>query len=69
MARLENPAQFERAYPNVAPSRSVLKSVLLLAALLAYAAGSVLLYSVVASSVTESVSQGNDPALLQFVGP
>jgi hypothetical protein len=37
--------------------------------LLAYAAGFVILYPLVASSVAESVSAGNDPALLQFVGP
>ena len=69
MSRFENPAQFDTAYPNVAPSRSALKTFLLLAALLAYAAGFVILYPIVASSVTKSVSQGNDPALLQFVGP
>ena len=38
-------------------------------ALLAYAVGFVLLYPVVASSVAKSISDGNDPALLQFVGP
>ena len=69
MSRFENPAQFDAAYPNVAPSRTALKTFLLLAALLAYAAGFVILYPIVASSVAESVSQGNDPALLQFVGP
>jgi hypothetical protein len=37
--------------------------------LLAYAAGFVILYPMVASSVAESVAQGNNPALLQFVGP
>jgi hypothetical protein len=42
---------------------------LLLAALLAYAAGFLVLYPVVAGSVAKSVSEGNDPALLQFVGP
>ena len=69
MSRFENPAQFDTAYPNVAPSRSALKRFLLLAALLAYAAGFLVLYPVVASSVARSVSEGNDPALLQFVGP
>jgi hypothetical protein len=69
VSRFENPAQFDTAYPNVAPSRSALKSFLLLAALLAYAMGFVILYPVVASSVTKSVSEGNDPALLHFVGP
>jgi hypothetical protein len=69
VSRFENPAQFDAAYPNVAPSRSTLKTVLLSAALLAYAAGFVILSPIVASNVTKSVSEGNDPALLQFVGP
>ena len=69
MSRFENPAQFDNAYPHVAPSRSALKTLLLLAALLAYAAGFVILYPIVASSVTKSVSEGDDPALVQFVGP
>jgi hypothetical protein len=69
VSRFENPAQFHTAYPNMASSRSALKIVLLSAALLAYATGFVTLYPIVESSVTKSVSQGNDPALLQFVGP
>jgi hypothetical protein len=69
VSRFENPAQFDAANPNVAPNRTALKTFLLSAALLAYAAGFVILYPIVASSVAESVSQGNDPALLQFVGP
>ena len=69
MSRFENPAEFDTTYPNVAPIRSALKTFLLLAALLAYGAGFVLLYPIVASSVAKSVSEGNDPALLQFVGP
>jgi len=39
MSRFENPAQFDNAYPHAAPSRSAIRSFLLLAALLAYAAG------------------------------
>ncbi len=69
MSRLENPVQFDNAYPHVAPSRSMLKTLLMLAALLAYAAGFVILYPIVASSVTKSVSEGNDPGLAQLVGP
>ncbi len=69
MSCYENPTQFGAAYPNVTPSRSTLKTFLLLAALLIYAGGFVVLYPLVASSVSESVSEGNDPALLQFVGP
>jgi len=68
VSRFENPAHFD-AYPHVAPSGSTLKTFLLLAALLAYAAGFVILYPIVESSVAKSVSEGNDPALLQFVGP
>jgi hypothetical protein len=68
MSRFEKPAQFESTYPDVAPSWTTLKSLLLLAALLAYFAGFVIL-SIVANSVAKSVSEGNDPALLQFVGP
>jgi hypothetical protein len=40
-----------------------------LVALLAYAAGFVLLYPIVANSVAQSVAQGDDPALMQFVAP
>jgi hypothetical protein len=69
VSRFENPVQFDTTYPNVTPSRSTLKMFLLLAALLAYAVGFVLLHPVVASSVAKSVSEGNDPALMQFVGP
>lgn len=69
MSRFENPTQFGTVYPNVAPRRSALTMFLLLAALLAYAAGFLVLYPIVAGSVAKSVSEGNDPALLQFVGP
>jgi hypothetical protein len=69
VSRFENPAQFDTTYPNVAPIRSPLKTFLLLAALLAYAAGFLVLYPIVAGSVEKSVSEGNDPAVLQFVGP
>jgi hypothetical protein len=69
VSRFENPAQFDTAYPNVAPGRSILRTFLLLAALLTYAAGFLVLYPIVAGSVEKSISEGNDPALLQFVGP
>jgi hypothetical protein len=69
VSRFENPAQFDTPHPNVAPSRGALTMFLLLAALLAYAAGFLVLYPIVAGSVAKSVSEGNDPALLQFVGP
>ncbi len=69
MSRFEKPADFATAYPHAAPGAPTVKTLALLAALLAYAAGFVILYPVVASSVAESVSEGNDPALLPFVGP
>ena len=59
-------------WPGEKPDRFedlAIKTVVLLAVLLAYAAGFVILYPMVASSVAESVAQGNNPALLQFVGP
>jgi hypothetical protein len=70
VSRFENPAQFDNAsYPDAALGRSTLKTILLLTALLAYVVGSAFLYPIVASSVAESVSEGNDPALLPFVAP
>jgi hypothetical protein len=69
MSRFEHPAQFESAYPHVAPSRTSLWTWLLLAALVAYAAGFVVLYPTVARSEASSAAEGNDPSLLQFVGP
>jgi hypothetical protein len=61
--------RFRHRLPHAAPSWTTLKTLLLFAALLAYFAGFVILYPIVANSVAESVSEGNDPALLQFVGP
>ncbi|HEY5205697.1 MAG TPA: hypothetical protein VIJ63_13980 [Roseiarcus sp.] len=69
MSRFEKPADFVSAYPHAAPGAPTIKTLALLAALLAYAAGFVILYPIVASSVAQSVSEGNDPAPLPFVGP
>jgi hypothetical protein len=69
VTRFEKPAQFIGAYAPATPRASTIKTLVLLAVLLAYAAVFVILYPIVASSVTKSVSEGNDPALLQFVGP
>ena len=69
MSRFEKPAQFGGAYAQPAPGAAAIKTLVLLAALLAYAAGFVLLHSIVAGSVANSVSDGADPALTQFVGP
>ena len=71
MTRFEKPANFDSAYPyaHTAPGAPTIKTLVLLAALLAYATGFVILYPVVARSVAESVAQGNDPAMMQFVSP
>jgi hypothetical protein len=69
VSRFEKPADFITAYPHAAPGAPTIKTLALLAALLAYGAGFIILYPLVSSSVAESVSAGNDPALLQFVGP
>ena len=69
MTRFEKPAEFGGAYAHPAPAAPAIKTLVLLAALLAYAAGFVLLYPIVAGSVAKSVSEGADPALMQFVGP
>lgn len=67
MTRFEKPANFDIAHPHAAaPS---VKTLVLLAALLAYAAGFVILYPVAASSVAKSAAEGDNPALTQFVGP
>jgi len=63
----ERRAEFGGAYwPLGLPT---IKTLVLLPALLAYAAGFAILYPIVAGSVAKSVAEGNDPALLQFVGP
>ena len=71
MTRVERPADFDSDYPyaHVTPRASTIKTLALLAALLAYAAGFVILYPIVAGSVAKSVAEGNDPAMMQFVSP
>jgi hypothetical protein len=66
---VEKPLNFDATYAPATPNASTIKMIVLLAALLAYAAGFVILYPIVASSVEKSVSEGNDPALMQFVAP
>ena len=46
-----------------------IRTTVLLAALLFYVLGFVALYPLVQASVAKSVAEGNDPALLDFVGP
>ena len=71
MTSFEKPADFDSAYryAHVTPRASTIKTLALLVALLAYAAGFVILYPIVAGSVAKSVAEGNDPAMMQFVGP
>jgi hypothetical protein len=69
VTRFEKPAEFGAAYPQAAPGAPAIKTLALLGALLAYSGGFVFLYPIVASSVAKSVSEGNDPALMQFVAP
>ena len=45
------------------------KTAALLGALLAYAIGFALLYPLAQASVSKSAAEGNDPALMDFVGP
>ena len=69
MTPFEKAANFSDAYAHATPDAPTIKTLALLAALLAFGAGFVILYPIVANSVAKSVSEGNDPALLQFVGP
>ena len=69
MTHFEKPAEFRGDYPHAAPGLPTIKTLTLSVALLAYAVGLLILYPIVASSVAKSVSEGNDPALIQFVAP
>jgi hypothetical protein len=69
VTRFEKPAEFGGAYTPAAPGAPTIKTLALLAALLVYIAGFVILYSLVANSVVKSVAEGSDPALIQFVAP
>ena len=69
MSRFERPADFYNAYPHAAPGQTTPNRGSYWSRLLAYAAGFVLLYPIVANSVAKSVAQGDDPALMQFVAP
>jgi hypothetical protein len=71
MTRFETPAQFDDRYPYApaTPRAPTIRTIALLAVLVTYAAGFAILYPIAASSVAKSVTEGNDPALLQFAGP
>jgi hypothetical protein len=51
-----------------APAPTV-RTAVLVAAVIVYAIGFALLYPVVQASVSKSAAGGNDPALMDFVGP
>ena len=53
----------------VVPALPTIKTVALLAGLAAYAIGFAVLYPLAKASVAKSVAEGNDPALMDFVGP
>jgi hypothetical protein len=67
VANFDKSVDFDNAYSPA--ELGALKTIILLAALLAYAAGFAILYPIVASSVAKSVSEGNDPGLIQSVSP
>jgi hypothetical protein len=71
MTKFERPLDFHSSdLPNVRglPIGTAVKTAALLAALLAYAVGFVLLYPIAQTSVMKSASEGNDPALI-VLGP
>ena len=66
------PLEFHDGYLPARPVTPVTppaKTVVLLAALLAYAIGFAILYPLAQASVSKSAAEGNDPALMDFVGP
>ena len=69
MTQAERPLNLEHAYAHTAPAAPTLKTLALLAALLAYAVGFAILYPQAASSVAKSAAESNDPAPIQFVAP
>jgi len=54
--------------PAALPAQAI-KTAVLVVALLVYADGFAILYPLAASSVAKSVAEGDDPAVIQFVGP
>jgi hypothetical protein len=68
----EKPLDFRYGYlpaRPALPTSPTIKTVALAAALLAYAVGFAILYPLAQSSVSRSAAEGNDPALMNFVGP
>lgn len=52
-----------------APALPTVKTVALIAALIAYAVGFAILYPLAQASVSKSAAEGNDPAMMDFVAP
>jgi hypothetical protein len=69
VTHFEKPLTLEHGYAHAAHAAPTIKTLALLAALLAYAAGFVILYPLAASSVAKSVAEGADPTPIQFVAP
>ncbi len=72
MTPYERPLGFRDGFLPSRPGKSdllTLKSAALVAALLAYAIGFVVLYPLAQASVAKSAANGNDPALMNFVAP
>ena len=72
MTPYERPIGFRNSFLPAHPEKSsllTLKSAALVAALLAYAIGFVVLYPLAQASVANSAAEGNDPALMDFVAP
>jgi hypothetical protein len=69
VTRIEQLAEFGGRHTVMAPRAPTIKTLALMTALLAYAAGLALLYPSVADSAAKSASEGNDPAQMQFVAP
>jgi hypothetical protein len=68
----ERPLGFRAGFLPVRPVTPVLptiKTAGIVAALLAYAIGFAFLYQLAQASASKSAAEGNDPALLDFVGP
>ena len=69
MTQVENQLRFDSRLAASTTAPPPLGTGALVVALIVYAALFVILYPLAASSVAESAAHGNDPALLQFVGP
>ena len=71
MTHFEKTLGFRDGFPSTGPGApaSTLRTAVLVAAVLVYAIGFALLYPLVQASVSDSAARGNDPALMDFVGP